>query len=212
MPKNRRHSTITLPNERSHSMSILRSKKIFIGSLVLTIGVVLAFVGYRTLEEGRQTSDIGNLYTIIAQIQAKKLDSPDAFHEMLHFNDATLEGFAEVLLESAYLSQALEVGPPKDLPQTKVPKDAFMKGLRGYSRSRLALWQGNSSKALEGLKTAKSHESSNAVLYDAISLLESLAMEKPLTIPKDSNTPEIIKVISAYTQSNPSSETLTAPK
>lgn len=199
MAKNRRHSTITLPDERSHSIS--RFKKVFIGALVLTVGTVLALGGYRTLKESRRTSDIDRLYTMIAQIQSKKLDSRDTFHEMPRFNDATIESFAEILTENAYLSQALELGPPKDLPQTKVPKDAFMKGLRGYSRSRLALWQGNSSKALEALKTAKSHESSNAVLYDAISLLESLAMDKPLSIPIDSKTPEIFKVISAYAQS-----------
>jgi hypothetical protein len=177
-------------------------KKTLIGALTFSILIVLTLAYFRIFTEKRQMSDINSMYTMITQIQTGELNSTDVFRKMLNFNDATKEGLAEILLESAYISKAFkeDIDPPNDLPQTKVPKDGLIKGLRGYSRSRLALWRGNSSATLENLSAVKANKSSKAILFDAASLVESLADKRPFRIPEGSQTPEIFKRISAYMQ------------
>jgi len=69
MAKNRRHSTITLPNEPSRFISSLGFKKTIIGALILTVLIALTLAYFRILREKRKMGDINSMYTMMTQIQ-----------------------------------------------------------------------------------------------------------------------------------------------
>ena len=189
-----------LPKEHA----VLRVWRMFgrriVASIVIVLISALAVLVYRFRLNSQTDHDAGSLYAYISHLQDSKVEPSEHLQNLPEFGHLNMTGLAEVLAESAFLKKT--DGPNKldGLPKTKMPKEPFLRGIRGYSRARIALWQRDPKAVSENLLITKKDKVSYEVFKEAAAFIEVLSENSPkkLEASLSPDSPDFLIRVAAF--------------
>jgi hypothetical protein len=199
MDKRTRHE-YSLPKEHAVLRIWHRFGRYIAASIVIVFLSVLTVLGYRFRLNSHTEHDVASLYTYISQLQDSKIEPSEHLQKLPEFGHLNMAGLAEVLAESAFLQKTDGPNKLNGLPKTEMPKDPFLRGIRGYSRARIALWQRDPKAVSENLMIVKKDNVSYEVFKEAAAFIEVLSENSPkkLEASLSPDSPDFLIRVAAY--------------
>ena len=199
MDKRTRHE-YGLPKEHAVLRIWRRFGRGIAASIVIVLLSVLAILGYRFRLNSQTEHDVALLYTYISQLQDSKIEPSEHLQKLPEFGHLNMAGLAEVLAESAFLKKTDGPNKLNGLPKTKMPKEPFLRGIRGYSRARIALLQRDPKAVNENLLITKKDKVSYEVFKEAAAFIEALSENSPkkLEASLSPDSPDFLIRVVAY--------------
>lgn len=199
MHKRTRHE-YGLPKEHAVLRIWHRFGRRIAASIVIVLLFALAVLGYRFRINSHTEHDVASLYAYISQLQDSKIEPSEHLQKLPEFGHPNMVGLAEVLAESAFLQKTDGPNKLNGLPKTKMPKEPFLRGIRGYSRARIALWQRDPKAVSENLLIIKKDNVSYEVFKEAAAFIEALSENSPkkLEASLSPDSPDFLIRVAAY--------------
>ena len=199
MDKRTRHE-YGLPKEHAVLRIWRRYGRHIAASIVIVLLSALAILGYRFRLNNQTEHDVALLYTYISQLQDSKIEPSEHLQKLPEFGHLNMAGLAEVLAESAFLKKTDGPNKLNGLPKTKMPKEPFLRGIRGYSRARIALLQRDPKAVNENLLITKKDKVSYEVFKEAAAFMEVLSENNPkkLEASLSPDSPDFLIRVVAY--------------
>ena len=199
MDKRTRHK-YGLPKEHAVLRIWHRFGRRIVASIVIVLLSALAVLGYRFRLDNHTEHDVASLHAYISQLQDLKIEPSEHLQKLPEFGHPNMAGLAEVLAESVFLQKTNGPNRLIGLPKTKMPKDPFLRGIRGYSRARIALWQRDPKAVSENLLIIKKNNVSYEVFKEAAAFIEAISDNSPkkLEASLSPDSPDFLIRVAAY--------------
>jgi len=200
MDKKRTRHEYGLPKEHAVLRVWRRFRRRIVASVVIVLISALAVLGYRFRLNSQTRHSVELLYAYTSQLQDPKINPSEHLQRLPEFGHPNMAGLAEVLAESALLKKTDASNGLNGLPKTKEPKEPFLRGIRGFSRARIALWQRDTKAVNENLLITKKDKVSYEVFKEAAAFIEVLSENNPkkLEASLTPDSPNFLTRVVAY--------------